>query len=183
MPQTLQNVETESLQQHSTPKILLKKEKITNQGSLHAKPFVKWAGGKKQLLTELAERLPAPCVLNRFTENCITPSVWCSMERKVSVRFFTASASPHPPTVTLQGALYLAVNFTGFSLLHSAMPIVSNTIFLKIIRIKKCWRHDTRQYYGAKTMEALEDKYINNPDFFELRGSELFLGWLRGIFS
>lgn len=75
MPQTLLNVETESLQQHSTPKILLKKEKITNQGSLHAKPFVKWAGGKKQLLTELAERLPGSIKKSRIIERYIEPFV------------------------------------------------------------------------------------------------------------
>ncbi|MCX5802086.1 MAG: hypothetical protein NTU69_00895 [Proteobacteria bacterium] len=50
------------------------------------------------------------------------------MERKVSVLFYPASASPHLPTIAFQGALYLAGNITGFSLLHSAMPILRNTI-------------------------------------------------------
>lgn len=141
-----QKLETENLKQF--PKRIYSPREFKNScdAGLHAKPFLKWAGGKKQLLGELEKRLPAPYVLNRFTENCIAPSVWCSMERKAAVQLFTASASPHPPTVTLQGALYLAVNFTGFSSLHSAMPIVRNTIFLKIIRMKKRWRQGTRQY-------------------------------------
>jgi DNA adenine methylase len=75
MPQTLLNVETESLQQHSTPKILLKKEKYTNQGSLHAKPFVKCAGGKTQLLDKLEERLPESIKESRTIERYIEPFV------------------------------------------------------------------------------------------------------------
>jgi hypothetical protein len=50
------------------------------------------------------------------------------MERKVTVLFLPASASPHPPTIAFQGALYLAGNITNFSLLHSAMPFICNTI-------------------------------------------------------
>lgn len=48
---------------------------LTNKKIVNAKPFLKWAGGKTQLLEELNKRLPQEILKNGVIENYIEPFV------------------------------------------------------------------------------------------------------------
>jgi DNA adenine methylase len=48
---------------------------LTNNKVINAKPFLKWAGGKTQLLEELEKRLPQHIIDDRTIENYVEPFV------------------------------------------------------------------------------------------------------------
>jgi len=48
---------------------------LSNKKIVNAKPFIKWAGGKTQLLEELDKRLPKKIIENGFIENYVEPFV------------------------------------------------------------------------------------------------------------
>lgn len=48
---------------------------LSNRPLINARPFLKWAGGKTQLLDELAKRLPAEIQENGVIENYVEPFV------------------------------------------------------------------------------------------------------------
>ena len=70
-----QKLETENLKQF--PKRIYSPREFKNScdAGLHVKPFLKWAGGKKQLLGELEKRLPESIKGSRMIERYIEPFV------------------------------------------------------------------------------------------------------------
>lgn len=48
---------------------------LTDNNSINAKPFLKWAGGKTQLLEELEKRLPEPIKASRTIETYVEPFI------------------------------------------------------------------------------------------------------------
>ena len=48
---------------------------LSNQPLINARPFLKWAGGKTQLLDELVRRLPAEILESGIIENYVEPFV------------------------------------------------------------------------------------------------------------
>lgn len=77
---------------------------------------------KYQLIAIFVKRILSQMVTPQLPGEapCFLPC-WCSTQRKLTVQILRRECPPHPPTASLQGALYLAGIFTGFSLLRSAM--------------------------------------------------------------
>ncbi|MBU4561445.1 DNA adenine methylase [bacterium] len=52
-----------------------KYKQYKNKNKINAKPFVKWAGGKTQILDELARRLPVNIKNNQIIDRYVEPFV------------------------------------------------------------------------------------------------------------